>query len=181
MTIKSIIAECLVRMGLDNFVNNEQKTADEQKIIDRLLFNVNLVYREIVSAYLPLVETREVEIVDGEFAFSALDNVRILYPIRIEVGDKEIKFKSYPTKLKCEYTGGAKLTYAYLPSTDFVITDTIDDARITAAIVATGVLAEYYFQNKVFDLAKSFDSDFRSGMARIKYQGRQMFLKERRW
>ncbi len=181
MTVKKIIAECLIRMGLDNFVDNEQMTVDEQKLVDRLLFNLNIVYREIVSAYLPLVDVADVDVVDGEFAYSALENVKILYPIRLEVGDNEIRFKSYPTKIKCEYKGRAKLTYAYLPSVDFVLGDSIDDARVTTGVIVLGVLAEYYFQNKVFDLAKSFDSDFRDGMARLKYQGRNMFLKERRW
>ncbi len=181
MKVKNIIGECLVKMGLDNFVDNEQLTVDEQRIIDRLLFNVNVVYREIVSAYLPLVDAREINVENGEFAFENLDDVKILYPIRLESGDMQIKFKSYPTKIVCDYKGRAKLTYAYLPSADFVLLDDIDDARVTAGVIVSGVLAEYYFQNKVFDLAKSFDSDFRDGMARLKYQGRTMFLKERRW
>ena len=181
MKVKKIIGECLVRMGLDNFVDNEQLTVDEQKLVDRLLFNVNIVYREIVSAYLPLVDAKEIDIVGGEFEFSSLDDVKILYPIRLEKGDMQIKFKSYPTKIACDYSGMAKLTYAYLPSADFVLTDEIDDVRVTMSVFVCGVLAEYYFQNKVFDLAKSFDSDFRDGMARLKYQGRTMFLKERRW
>ena len=92
-----------------------------------------------------------------------------------------IKFKSYATKIKCDYSGAAKLTYACLPSTDFAFSDSINDVRIPEGVMASGVLAEYYFQNKVFDLAKSFDSDFRVALARIKYRGRSMFLKERRW
>ena len=66
MTVKSIVAECLVKMGLDNFVNNQSYTPDEQKIIDRLVFNVNVVYREIVAEYLPLVATADVDIASGE-------------------------------------------------------------------------------------------------------------------
>ncbi|MBO4381145.1 MAG: hypothetical protein J5815_03215 [Clostridia bacterium] len=181
MTVKQIVAECVQKMGLDNFLDNQTYTSDEQKLVARLVFNVNVVYREIVSAYLPLVDTADVSVVGGELAFSSLQNVRILYPIRLVAGDNEINFKSYATKIKCDYSGAAKLTYAYLPSTDFVLTDTITDARITSSVLASGVLAEYYFQNKVFDLAKNFDSEFREEIARLKYKGRSMFLKERRW
>jgi len=170
-----------MKMGLDNFLENQSYTTDEQKLVNRLLFCVNAVYREIVSAHLPLVDAADVVVTGGEFAFSALDNVRILYPIRLEAGDREIPFKSYATKIKCDFEGTAKLTYAYLPSTDFALSDTIADTRITTAVMAAGVLAEYYFQNKVFDLAKSFDNDFRVAISRLKYKGRAMFLKERRW
>lgn len=181
MTVKSIIAECLVKMGLDNFVNNQSYTPDEQKLLDRLVFNVNVVYREIVSEYLPLVNTVEIDVANGEYAYSSLTGVNILYPIRLESGDEEIVFKSYPTKLKCEFQGKAKLTYAYLPSADVTLTDSVDDARITTSAIAAGVLAEYYFQNKVFDLAKNFDVAFREEMSRLKYKGRSMFVKARRW
>lgn len=181
MTIKKIVGECLMRMGLDNFVNSESYTLDEQKLIDRLVFNANLVYREIVTSYLPLVDRAEIEIVDGEFAFASLVGVHILSPIRVEVGDESAKFKCYPTKIKCDYQGRATLVYSYLPSTDFALTDSIDDARVTLEAMVSGILAEYYFQNKVFDLAKNFDSEFREIMSTLKYKGRSMFLKERRW
>ena len=181
MTVKSIVAECLVKMGLDNFVNNQSYTPDEQKIIDRLVFNVNVVYREIVAEYLPLVATADVDISSGEYAYSSLTGVNVLYPIRLEAGDEEIRFKSYPTKLKCDFQGAAKLTYAYLPSADVTLTDSISDTRITTSVMVAGVLAEYYFQNKVFDLAKNFDVAFREEIAKLKYKGRSMFVKARRW
>jgi len=181
MKVKQIVEECIVKMGLDNFINNQTYTADEQKIIDRLVFNVNVVYREIVTSYLPLIDSREVQIEGGEYVFADLTGVRMLYPVRLEAGDKEIKFKTYATKLKCDYEGRAKLYFAYLPSEDFVISDEIDDTRITSQVMCAGVLAEYYFQNKVFDLAKSFDLDYRAGLSVLKYKGRSMFLNVRRW
>ena len=181
MTIKQIIGECLIKMGLDNFINNQTLTSDEQKLASRLLFNVNVVYREIVTSYLPLVDSADVEIADGTYNYSSLTGVRLLYPIRLEAGDTEIKFKSYASKLQCDYSGTAKLVYAYLPSTDFLLTDSINDARITLQVICAGVLAEYYMQNKVFDLAKNFDEEYRQGVSALKYKGRSMFLKDRRW
>ena len=112
MKVKQIVEECIVKMGLDNFINNQTYTADEQKIIDRLVFNVNVVYREIVTSYLPLIDSREVQIEGGEYVFADLTGVRMLYPVRLEAGDKEIKFKTYATKLKCDYEGRAKLYFA---------------------------------------------------------------------
>ena len=181
MTVKQIVEECVVKMGLDNFINNQSYTADEQKLVDRLVFNVNVVYREIVTSYLPLIDSADVEIVNGEYAFSSLTGVRILYPVRLEAGDRDVKVKTYATKLKCDYEGAAKLYYAYLPSSDFAFADSINDARITSQVMCAGVLAEYYFQNKVFDLAKSFDLDYRAGLSVLKYKGRSMFLKDGRW
>ena len=181
MTIKQIIGECLMKMGLDNFINNQNLTSDEQKLANRLLFNINVVYREIVASYLPLVNSADIVIANGTYSFSSLTGVRFLYPIRLEAGDKEIRFKAYATNIKCDYSGNAKLTYAYLPSTDFALTDSISDTRITPQVICAGVLAEYYMQNKVFDLARSFDADFRAGISELKYKGRSMLLKDRRW
>ena len=181
MTVKQIVEECVVKMGLDNFINNQTYTSDEQKLVARLVFNVNVVYREIVTSYLPLIDCADVQIEGGEYVFANLTGVRILYPVRLVAEDRDIKFKTYATKLKCDYEGEAKLYYAYLPAADFAFTDSIDDARITSQVVCAGVLAEYYFQNKVFDLAKSFDLDYRAGLSVLKYKGRSMYLNGGRW
>lgn len=181
MTVKQIIGECLVRMGLDNFINNQSYTADEQKLADRLVLDLNIVYRQIVARDLPLVASADIEIENGSYSFSSLTGVRFLYPVRLEVGDSAIKYRTYATSIKCDYSGSAKLFYAYLPSTDFALTDSIDDVRVTPQVLCAGILAEYYLQNKVFDLARNYDDEFRGAMAEIKYKGRSMFLKDRRW
>ena len=90
MTVKQIIGECLVRMGLDNFINNQSYTADEQKLADRLVLDLNIVYRQIVARDLPLVASADIEIENGSYSFSSLTGVRFLYPVRLEVGDSAI-------------------------------------------------------------------------------------------
>ena len=68
-----------------------------------------------------------------------------------------------------------------MPENDIAITDDIDDVRVTRSMLVNGTLAEYYFQNKVFDLAKSFDSDFRAETGIIRYKGRSVIIKRRGW
>lgn len=181
MTVKQIIGECLVRMGLDNFINNQSYTADEQKLADRLVFTLNVVYRHIVAKHLPLVASAEIDVENGSYSFASLTGVRFLYPVRLEVGDTVIKYKTYATSIKCDYSGKATFYYAYLPSTDFALADTITDVRLTPQVLCAGVLAEYYLQNKVFDLARNYDEEFRDAITDLKYKGRSMFLKEGRW
>lgn len=53
--------------------------------------------------------------------------------------------------------------------------------RLTRSVLANGALAEYYFQNKMFDLAKSFDSDFRNQIGALRYRGKNILVKARGW
>ena len=57
----------------------------------------------------------------------------------------------------------------------------IDDMRLTRSVLANAALSEYYFQNKMFDLAKSFDSDFRTQIGALRYRGKNILVKARRW
>jgi chitinase len=53
--------------------------------------------------------------------------------------------------------------------------------RLTVGALSDGALGEYYFQNKTFDLAKSFDSDFRAQIGVLRYKGKNVRVKARRW
>ena len=180
MTVKKVIAECLVKMGGKDFTNNSEYTADEQELLDALLAALNIVYREIVSEYLPLTECEEVEFEDGVLKISKLSK-RILYPVRVTRGDEVKAFKAYPDRIAVNFSGKAMLEYAYMPNNEFEISDSISDLRLTESALSDGTLGEYYFANKVFDLAKSFDTSFRDKLGLLRYTGKRLRVKERRW
>ena len=180
MTVKKVIAECLVKMGVKDFTDNSKYTADEQELIDSLLAALNIVYSEIVSEYLPLTECEEVEFVGGELKISELSK-RILYPIRVTRGDDVKAFRAYADRVTVNFSGKAMLEYAYMPGVDFKLSDSIVDMRLTQSALSDGTLGEYYFANKVFDLAKSFDTSFRDKIGLLHYKGRRLRIKERRW
>ncbi len=179
MIVKDVIGECLVKMGMKNFTLNDTLTDAEKELRDSLLAAVNIAYREVVSEYLPLVTSESVTFENGVLSVNALDK-QILYPIRVTRGEEVKSFKAYPDKIFVKFSGEAVLEYAYMPA-PLRAEDSINDLRLTQSALSDGALGEYYFAEKVFDLARNFDTSFRSKMGLLRYKGRRLRLKERGW
>lgn len=180
MTVKSIIGECLNKMGLKDFTGNDSYTDDEKELISGLLSAINLAYNQVICEYLPLTVSESVTFLNKQFLVKDLAKT-IIYPIRLTKGEKVVAFKSYPDRICAEVEGDAELEYAYQPSSPLALGSRITDMRLTQSALSDGALAEYYFANKVFDLAKSFDTSFRSKLGFLRYKGKSLMLKERRW
>ena len=63
----------------------------------------------------------------------------------------------------------------YLPE-DADESGEIEDMRLTVSVLSDGALAELYYRDKVFDIAESYDSDFRAALGALRYKGREMRL-----
>jgi len=179
MKVNKIIGECLIKMGEADFASKTSYTDTEQKLIDALLAALNIAYREVVCEYLPLVHTETILFKDGEYNVGSLEK-KIIYPIKVKKGDAVAAFKAYADRIVAAAEGCATLEYAYMPE-ELKLTDDIENLRLTQSALSDGALGEYYFANKVFDLAKSFDSSFREKLGFLRYKGRRLMLKERRW
>ncbi len=180
MKIKDVVGECLVKTGQTDFSNNQTLDTEQTELKDKLVAAINIAYRHIVSEYFLLVKTETVKVTNGKIAASSLYK-KILYPIKIVQNDEKISFYSGADCVFCDVEGDVKLTYAYMPSDDLTFESEINDMRLTRSVLANGALAEYYFQNKMFDLAKSFDSDFRNQIGALRYRGKNILVKARRW
>lgn len=180
MKVKNVIGECLTKMGRTNFVNKTQFDSEESELISKLLCALNIAYRETVTEYLPLIYAQTVVLKDKIVKTSVLDK-KILYPVSLEFCNEIKRIKAYPDRIESDFDGEGVLTYAYIPDDDLVLSDEISDMRLTQSALADGTLGEYYFANKVFDLAKSFDADFRAQMSMLRYKGRRIRIKRRRW
>lgn len=161
MKIKDVVGECLVKMGQTDFSNEQTLDEQQTELKNKLLASINIIYREIVSEYLPLYHTETVNFSGGKVNSSALTK-KILYPVKVVKNNRKQSFFSGADGVYCDIEGEAQLTYAYMPSAPLAYTDEINDMRLTVGALSDGALGEYYFQNKTFDLAKSFDSDFRA-------------------
>lgn len=179
MLVKDVIGECLIKMDGLSFIENEIYTEAQQAQIDRLLGALNIAYREIVTQYLPLIYEQEIEFVGGEFDYDNLVKP-MLYPVKAETDGVKIKIKTGIGKLKSDFSGKAVLCYAYLPEA-LILTDTIDNIRLTKGVLSDAALAEYYFEDRVFELAASFDEKFRSVLSALRYKGKELRVKAPGW
>ncbi len=179
MQIKKVIGECLVKMGEVDFASDQKISEEQKELRDKLLKAVNLAYREIVSQYLPLYYEQTVKFNEGKCLSATLDK-KIIYPVRVESADGKVSFRTTQNAIYADIDGEATITYAYMPD-EVTIGGDISDMRLTQSALADGALAEYYYQNKMFDLARDFDTDFRAQMGILKYRGRNVVIKARRW
>lgn len=171
MKVRDIVAECLKQIDESEYIAKNHQAA-----IDRIVFNVNVVCREIATNYLKIIEKQKIKVQDGEFVFADLHRVGMLYPVKLEIDGKNVDYKVYATRLKCEYrtgyynyTGDGELSYACLPSKEYGIEDDIPDDRLTMSVMTNGVLAEYYFQTGDYSKAKHYDIDYRRELGILKY------------
>lgn len=180
MRIKDVVGECLVKMGEENFVDNETYSDGEEALVNKILGALNIAYREIVYEYLPLVATQTANVVGGKIDADDL-NENILYPVSIKRKGEKVSFYTDATCIYVSGEGEVEIKYAYMPSKMFSLGDSINDMRLSVSILSDAALAEYYFQEKVFELAKSFDADFRAQIGLVRYKGRTLRVKRRRW
>lgn len=179
MQIKKVIGECLVKMGEEDFASKQSITPEQSELRDKLLKALNVAYREIVTVYLPLYYEQPVTFSGGKCLASTLDK-KIIYPVRVETADGKKTFRTTQNAIIADIEGEATITYAYMPD-EITIGVEINDMRLTQSALADGTLAEYYYQNKLFELARDFDTDFRAQMGILKYRGRNITVKARRW
>ncbi len=182
MKIKSVIGECLVKMGKTDFLSKPLNTfsQEENELVGKLLSSLNIAYREAISLYLPIIHTQEVKFENGILKTATLEK-QILYPISLEFEGESVRFKTFPDRLESDIVGVAKFKYAYMPSKDFTIDDEINDMKLTQSALADGTLSGYYFSTKNFELAKNFDTEFRVKLDLLKMKGRRLRIKSRRW
>lgn len=180
MKIKDVIGECLLKIGETNFVDETSYSDEQQATINKLLGALNIAYREIVTSYLPLVHKQKATLKDGKIKASELEK-SIVYPISVKQDGEKMSFYTDSTCIFCNGDGEVEIKYAYVPSKAFVLADSVDDMRLTISVMSDATLAEYYFQEKVFELAKSFDTDFRAQISLLRYKGRNLRVKRRGW
>lgn len=174
MLVKDVLGECLTKMGKDNFLVGEMFSDAEQALTDRLLAALNIAYKEAVTEYIPLYAEEETDAEDGLIDISGLGH-RIIYPVSFTAGGMRCRLWSRPDGVAVNFRGKGVLRYAYLPE-DFSVGDSIDDMRLTPSVLSDGTLAEYWFQDKVFDLAEAYAESFRMSLSRLRYKGRAMRL-----
>lgn len=179
MQIKKVIGECLVKMGERDFASEQSLSEEQKELREKLLKALNVAYREVVSQYLPLYYEQTAVFSGGKCLSSTLDK-KIIYPVRVETNSGKVSFRTTHNAIYANVEGEATITYAYMPE-EMTIGGEITDMRLTQTALADGTLAEYYYQNKMFDLARDFDTDFRAQMGILKYRGRNIVIKARRW
>ncbi|MDR3217219.1 MAG: hypothetical protein LBT55_07455 [Clostridiaceae bacterium] len=180
MTIKQLLGNVLRKLGYEDFTAKTVYGADEEEMIDKLLYAADSVYKEIRTCYLPIEFTENVTTdANGFLPYSTLSR-NIIAPRKLTVDGKEKGFVGGATGLKTSFVGGATLTYAYMPDALTLEGDT-PGGSLPDWVLEEGTAGEYAFREGLYDVASAFDGRFRESMARIKYRGGYPKIPARRW
>ena len=180
MELKKILKTCLVKMGEQNFLDKEELTVTEQDTVDRLVEAFNVGYRDAVCEYMPLTAVEKVKVVDGKVDCKNLGKQMVYATKLLDGNSVKHKFRLMPTTIVTDFSGDGELEYSYAPDR-IEFNEDVEDVRFTAEILADCTLAVYYFSLRAFDLASAYDDSYRKAVKRLKYKGREIKVKERRW
>ncbi len=180
MYVKEILKSCLLRAGKENLIDKATPTQQDTDEIEKFLNAFNTVFRDISINYLPQTMLEEIIFVDGEAQIDGLSE-DIYLPKYVEQNGNKIKYTTTARGLKANNVNGkVKLCYSYIPKL-FQLNSEVPNLKISPNAIEAGVLSEYFFQVRAYDLAKEYDTKYRSEMTVAKYKGKEIRVKERSW
>lgn len=182
MELKEAIQLSLTYLGdEDASVNN--KTAQHPRL--KLLVKcANLVIKEIVTDYIPLTETEEVEVTDGKISYEKLLH-RVLEILSVKNVKNGIftNFKMNPAEciLENKDIQKAEIRYNYLP-TDIEIDEQCPvSPMVSAKTLALGICAEYSLIEGMYEQSVMYSDRFKEDMRTATRKKGEIKIKPRRW
>ncbi|MGN1208380.1 MAG: hypothetical protein ACI4TI_02825 [Christensenellales bacterium] len=161
-------------------VDGTTKT-NEEKIIELMVRCFNLVYQEIATDYIPLIECENIEIGSGSFCLSGLG--KKFYKL-IKLVDKfgvEVKSEIYDDVLYAK-NGNYRIIYCYKPEFATLNSDLNDfGGKLTDRVFALGLNKEYCYVCGQYNESEAFKTKFEDSLSRCATVRKNMVMPKRRW
>ncbi len=154
---------------------------DEEKTLELMVRCFNLAYQEIATDYLPLVVCEDIEISDGSFDLTKLDNRFFKFVKLINKNSFEEKCEIYDDVLYAK-NGTYKIIYCYIPSFAGLNSQLLDfNGKITDRILALGLCKEYCYICDRFNESTAFKTKFEDSLKACFKTKKNIVLPKRRW
>ena len=163
---------------------SETFSDETQKKINLLKKCVGLIYEEIATDYLKLLQVDKAVVYDNKLLFKDLTkNIIKLVSVK-NTFNESVNFKLMPDGIILP-NGEYEITYTYYPdkiNEDDLLTNLEDfSGRVTARVLAYGVCSEYALINGLFEEAQTYRTRFEDAMKAIKVKKTATILPRRRW
>lgn len=198
MKLREIVKLSSIMLNIEDVLNStklydesfdvldEDTTLTSETNIDKT-FNLlircfNLVYSEIATDYLPLINKQEIEVKNGQFELKNLN--KNFYKL-VKLEDKNFNSVNCEIYNDILYSldGEYSLVYCYKPS--FVtLNSEIDDfnGKITDRVLAYGLNKEYCYILGLYEDAESYKTKFEESLKSLNVIKKNIVLKnKRRW
>ena len=168
MTVKDVLKSAsllLTKLDLLSALDSNSIASSFTRDINLLIGATNLVINEIVSDYVPIYKSEDIEVSTGKYAVSSLSATLLaIRHLKSEAG--------YNVKYTIESgyillpNGKFNIKYSYLPAKVTALSDSLSflDPQITDRVIAYGVVSEYYLINGLYSEAKLWRDKFESGV-----------------
>ncbi len=182
MQLKEAIQICLTYLG-DEDANINTQTAQHPKL--KLLVNcANLVIKEIVGEYLPLIEEEEVEVKDGKIYYEELTH-KVLEVRKVEDLDSGLPSDFYHTPTYCKVVNNgvkrAGIVYSYTPLDIDIEEECPLPPLVSAKTLALGICAEYSMIFGMYEQSVAYSDRFKQDMRTAVRKKGEIKIKPRRW
>ena len=182
MQLKEAIQICLTYLGDEDASINTQ-TAQHPKL--KLLVKcANLVIKEIVGEYLPLIEEEEVEVKDGKIYFEGLIH-KVLDVRKVEDLDSGLASDFYCAPTYCKILNDgvkrARVVYTYTPLDIDIEEECPLPPVVGAKTLALGICAEYSMISGMYEQSVTYSDRFKEDMRTAVRKKGEIRIKPRRW
>ena len=182
MQLKEAIQISLTYLGDEDASINTQ-TAQHPKL--KLLVKcANLVIKEIVGEYIPLIEEEEIEVKESKISFEGLRH-KVAEVRKIEDLDSGLTSDFYYTPTHCKVLNdgvkSARIVYSYTPLDIDIEEECPLPPIVGAKTLALGICAEYSMICGMYEQSVMYSDRFKEDMRTATRKKGEIRIKPRRW
>lgn len=156
-----------------------EEVGDEDEVqIQKLLNCANLAYEEIVTEYLPILNTETIKAQDGKILFSQLSKPTCGIVSVLDDSGNDIKYQlsADHISLSCD---SAQITYQIVP--EALALGAEIRVLFPERLLAYGIAREYLFMQDQSDAALVYEKRFKDALTSFVRKKSKLLLPIRRW
>ncbi|MCL2631184.1 MAG: hypothetical protein FWD49_06690 [Firmicutes bacterium] len=176
MLLKNVINRTIQILGLEDEVN----ISTPSRKLDKLADCANMVYNELTLQYIHL-KSKEILNFSGGRAYYTDFTHRVREILSVKARGSEIKFTMYPLFVEAGISGTAEVSYVYHLGELSLEDALIIPPQYTEYILATGVVAEYYYRTGLTDEALFYRQRYDTAITNLSKRAGSVNLPRRRF
>ena len=162
-TILSLAAPQAAREDVASIFKGTTYEADSERELDKFLDCYRIVEQDIAVNYLALTKREIAEAENGTVSLSSLSRA-VVNVLRVESERGEgLRYRLFPDRIETR-RGKCAIVYTYLPEDKNPEDDCELLRQIPPAVIAYGVVCEYYTMNGLYEEAATFDKKYKDGL-----------------
>lgn len=163
---------------LKSKIGAEEVDEESSAQIAKLLSCANLAYEEIVTEYIPILQTEQISVTDGKIPFSTLSQPICGIISVKDSANQDIKYTLSADHISLD-ASSAQITYQTVPEKLELGAEL--NVLFPERLLAYGIAREYLFMLDQSDSALIFEKRFKDALTSFVRKKSKLLLPRRRW